>query len=354
MSLYIKGKIMKNIIALLIISMLVFGFSSCKKNPVEPDLEPGRRDYTWTADTINTFMDCVDRIGGVSLSSLWGVGPSGNGNQIRKYDGKKWAAVTTGFPEDAEALCCFDENNVWVAGNGGYIWHYTGTWNKSMKYTETDVRIFDFLDFYANNSKDIFLCGVAFYNDNKSSRGVIMHYNGYSWSKAYHATDNSEYLRIKKDDKYPNDYFLYSLKWSQVLGQPDTTTYLKYDGKNMQTIYSDLILNYSPAILSNIGGRVYFGMKDGLYRYDNNQLVQFLKLTQNTEDRYMAFGRNEKDLFIAVKDGIMHYNGTDTQYVLRYPKQLVYLDAVVLEKDIFILTTPNYYNAIIYHGTLKD
>jgi hypothetical protein len=115
----LKRDIMKYPAMVFCICFLLLGFNSCKKNPVEPDVEPGRRDYTWTADTINTYMDGVSRIGGTSLSSLWAVGSSGNGNTIRKYDGQKWPVATTVFPSDAEALCCIGENNVWVAGNEG-------------------------------------------------------------------------------------------------------------------------------------------------------------------------------------------------------------------------------------------
>jgi hypothetical protein len=354
MSLYIKGIIMKNIIALFIISMLVFGFSSCKKNPVEPDLEPGRRDYTWTADTINTYMDAVFRIGGTSLTSLWGVGPSGNGNTIRKYNGHTWPVEATSFPSDAFALSCISANNIWVAGTEGNIWHYDGVWKQSAKYNENILSTYIFEDFYSNSEKDIYLVGAEF-NDVIRSRGIILRFNGSQWAKAFQPDDHSYYIRINKDEMYPNDYFIYSLKWSSnEPGQTDTTTFLKYNGKNVETIYSETIQNYSPSILSNIGGRVYFGMKDGLYRYDNNQLVPFLKLTPNYSDRYMSFGKNEKDIFITTRDGIMHFNGTNVEYILKYPKQLIYISSVVFEKDVFVLTTPNWYTAIIYHGTLKN
>jgi hypothetical protein len=209
------------------------------------------------------------------------------------------------------------------------------------------------VDFYANNSNDIYLCGVAYYADNKTSQGVIMHYKNNQWVKEYHASDNSLYSRINRDVKYPNDYFIYSLKWSQVLGQPDTTTYIKYDGKTMETIYSEPYFNNGGSLINQIGGRVYFGMKDGIYRYDNNQLKQFIQMPVGNYDWYMPFGRNEKDIFISDMTGIYHYNGADTQKILTYNGSSTYLDAVVFEKDVFILTTPNFRKFIIYHGTLK-
>jgi hypothetical protein len=353
MSLYIKGIIMKNIIALFIISMLVFGFSSCKKNPVEPDLEPGRRDYTWTADTINSYMDGVFRIGGTSINSLWAVGPSGNGNTIRKYNGQTWSAIANPFTQDAATICCLGDNNVWATVAYGSIWHYDGTWKQTMEYTESDVREFLFQDFYANTSNDIFLAGVAFYNNNLS-RGVIMHYQNNKWVKEYNADDNSDYIRINKDVNYPDHYFIYSLKWSQKSGQGDTTTYLKYDGNRMETIYSEQHFNNGGSLISQIGGRLYFGMKDGIYRYNDNQLKRFIQMPVSNSDWHMPFGRSEKDFFISDETGILHYNGTDTQRVINYGQTGTYLDAVVFDKDVFILSTPNFSKFIIYHGTLKN
>ena len=344
---------MKNILLLLCIAFIILGFGSCKEdNPVEP--VAGKRDYTWTADTINTYMDAVDRIGGASINSLWGVGSSGNGNTVRKYDGTAWPAVTTFmFLSDAFTLGCANDNDMWAAGYEGYIWHYTGVWTQTLKYTETGIKTFVFRDFCVNSSTDIYLSGVAYYEDNRS-RGIIMRYNGYTWKKVYHSDENSYYSRICKDAAYPDDYFIYSLKWSQVAGEPDTTTFLKYNGEKMQLIYTEPYQNYSPAILSSFGGRVYFGMKDGIYRYENNKLKIFVTLPVNSNDRYMAFGRSEKDLFIADRTDIMHYNGTDIEKILTFDKNQTYLDAAVFEKDIFILVTPDFSKYIIYHGTLKE
>jgi len=344
---------MKNILLLLCIAFIILGFGSCKEdNPVEP--EAGKRDYTWTADTINTYMDFIDRVGGASINSLWGVGSSGNGNTVRKYDGTAWPVVTTfTFIENVFALGCVSDNNIWAAGYDGYIWRYTGEWEQKLKYTETGVKGFLFLDFCPNRSDDIYLSGVAYYDDSRN-RGIIMRYNGYSWKKVYHSSENSYYSRICKDAAYPDDYFIYSLKLSQILGQSDTTTYLKYDGNKMETIYSSPYFNNGCSLIRSIGGRVYFGMKDGIYRYDNNKFIRYITMPDGDYDWYMPFGRNEKDIFISGQYGIWHYNGTDTEKIMIFNEQNTFIDAAAFEKDIFILVTPDFKKVIIYHGTLKE
>ena len=336
---------------LFIITFLI----GCKESVVNPEdtLPPGRRNYKWTADTINVYMLSFNRIGGTSPSSVWSAANSGDGESIWHYSGDKWEPAGNYFNTSYWAVCALEENNIWIAGLEGNIWHYNGNWQKNAKIMEEGIDNYAFLDFCSNNRNDLYLAGSVLHND-KRVRGVIMHYNGYSWKKEYHSSVNSQYMRMTKDENYPGKYFLCSIEWSNNKpGQTDTMSFLKYDGIKGEKIHSSLILNYSPAILSKIGRRVYFGMNDGLYRYEQDKLVPFLKLPANTVDRYMSFGRHEKDLFIATREGIMHYNGTNTEYVLKFPRNLVYLDAVVFDNDIFILTTPNYMTSIIYHGKLN-
>ena len=48
---------------------ILLNFSSCDDGPTEPNVEPGRRDYTWVADTLKVPYGEF-----TSLRSIWGEG----------------------------------------------------------------------------------------------------------------------------------------------------------------------------------------------------------------------------------------------------------------------------------------
>ncbi len=72
------------------------------------------------------------------------------------------------------------------------------------------------------------------------------------------------------------------------------------------------------------------------------------------------FGRTENDLFLAMRDGICHYNGTNIQYIYKFPFTGlgVVNDPMIFEKDLFfcILNMHGSYNTtnLILHGILKE
>ena len=70
---------------------------------------------------------------------------------------------------------------------------------------------------------------------------------------------------------------------------------------------------------------------------------------------YHAFwGRNKNDIFISMKDGIAHYNGTDIKYTYHYKGTEEAFSATVLSNDIFILTNDFDNNTnIIIRGKLQ-
>ena len=78
-----------------LLTLFILTLNSCKHNPVEPGInEPGRRDYTWTRDTLR-----ADELGFEFLSGIWGASPNdvwvigGDATYVNKvwhYDGSTW------------------------------------------------------------------------------------------------------------------------------------------------------------------------------------------------------------------------------------------------------------------------
>ena len=54
---------------------LAFVATDCKHNPVGPEIiQPGRRDYTWTFDTLHLQQGYLQSIWGSSPTDIWACG----------------------------------------------------------------------------------------------------------------------------------------------------------------------------------------------------------------------------------------------------------------------------------------
>src|ERR1035437_4322485 len=100
---------------------------SCK-NPVTPgnDITPGRRDYTWTVDTIKFgSMTNLTRIGGSSPNDLWAVGAGGNAEEcLWHYDGKKWTSQNIYVSSSFYGVFGLKGNEIWAGAYCNKIYKY--------------------------------------------------------------------------------------------------------------------------------------------------------------------------------------------------------------------------------------
>jgi len=80
----------KHFFSFILISIFLLN-SGCKKNATEPiseDLQPGRRDYVWTVDTLNYPYNTIVKIWGSSPTDVWAVSPGGDLDKtIFHFDG---------------------------------------------------------------------------------------------------------------------------------------------------------------------------------------------------------------------------------------------------------------------------
>ncbi len=83
---------MKNLIPTIIIALAII---SCSCDSTEPPIEidpPGRRDYTWSVDTLKDNFLHLWRTWGSSSKDVWvvGGGSTSDGVPLYHYDGEKW------------------------------------------------------------------------------------------------------------------------------------------------------------------------------------------------------------------------------------------------------------------------
>ena len=352
----------------LIVSMItLLALYSCEDNPseFEPEPEPGKRNYVWTLDTLDMPMNYLSSVWGAAPDDVWAIGGGGTQyDRLLHYDGTEWTTYTN------EVIWCsgftlfgFSADDVWMGGGAGWlehgagIWHYDGVeWKQNYVYSiEETYYSINIREIWGPRPDDVYACGRIVFDDGKNGicRGFVLHYDGTGWREIARADFNSQFLRIRKekDNVYVNSYGI-----NYETGDGDVEFYHVKDNELIR-IYSNKESKIHWASMSYIDGKVYFTIGREVFRYQEKKFRLFLSI--NYENFYtQVTGRNEKDLFIAMDDGIAHYNGTDIEYIYKFPLKGMRIIGypLILDKDIFYgirYSGTQWYNMVL-HGKLVE
>lgn len=348
---------MKNIAALFCVALLLLGFGSCKNNPVGPDIEPGTRNYTWTHDTIKAPYTSLSQIWGDATDNLWAVGGSGDLDKtIFHYDGISWKRDPTWRNIKPRCIYGFDKNDIWIGGDGGEIWHYSsGAWERNIQYKISGFAFVDIKNIVGISKNDIYAVGVAYSSDLKIRRGFILHYNGINWSTLFLANSNSGYYLFLKENNQVSNYYLADIKQTDGM-TTDTVAIYKYWDRQFKEIYRSLRTDNDDIYFNSINNRLLYSLGDGIYIYHNEQFFNLFKVSNPAIFTKGIFGRNEKDLFLTMTDGLAHYNGSNIEYIFKQTTVpvMLYGGMVILEKDIYLLENSIPGLNIIHHGKVNN
>lgn len=323
---------------------------SCNNNPIEPEPQPGRRDYVWTADTLKIPFTYLNKIWGDSPDNVWAVGPGGAlSTTIWKYDGNKWATDNVSRMISPLGVWGFGKNNVWIAGREGHIWHYDGTtWKESTWFRKNGWDI-GFQEIWGDTPNSIYAVGYA---DSSTVRHAeIIKWNGSTWQEIKIPDfDTYGFIKIRRAANQQGNYFL--LGWGEKSNGGDLLALFEFDGKNIWKIYEGDFNNQSWSDVEKIGDDLFFTIGNKICSYKNGQFNTLFEV--DLYKYYHAFwGRNKNDIFISMQDGIAHFDGTSIQYLYHYKGTEEAFGATVLSNDIFILTNDfNNYSNIIIRGRL--
>jgi len=316
--------------------------NSCKENPVGPDdsnAVPGRRDYTWVADTINNPYQLFYNIWGDGPNNVWSTG-SLMSDGVYHYDGEKWSLDNRVYISDPDAIWGYG-NDLWIGNDKGCIWKFTGdSYKQELKDFKVDDNFVNFVEMTGKSSSEIYAVG------SNRTKPVIMKYDGTKWNFEKMLTDTGGFNQISycsRNDKYYLRCPLYDY----------STKIYEYDRVNLKMIYHSSPSNRQPG-LSLIDGYVYIVIDNKIERYFNGR-TELIFEVNDPNFGGVVWGRNKKDILIRMQDGLAHYNGTDWQYLFKSVGQTALMpNSVIFDKDIFIpakIRTTGY--PIIYHGQLK-
>jgi hypothetical protein len=334
-----------------------FFFLSCH-NPVEPDnIASGRRDYTWTVDTLTKLYpyNSYFILWGTSPTNLWCIGEGGDVNKmLLHYDGSTWKNfVYPGQGMEPWSIFGFSADDFWVGGGEGDIYRYkNGLFNKFGDYNLIGYKYTTFYKFYGNNPSDIYAVGNAYNIIDSQLYIIIMHFDGNTWNYILKPEIKGQFLDIKRGINDSPYYYLISL--SENI---DSTSIYEFDGQKLKRIYYQSDMDENFVGMFSVNNDIYFGFNKKVlqYNYKFNSFTTLMDFN-GTNIRTMSHfkGRTEKDIFINMQDGIGHYNGSNLQTLFKLDNNILFSDAMLFEKDVFfICPDPAKRNFFIVHGQLK-
>jgi hypothetical protein len=340
------SSLLKIINALLI--ALIILTNSCNNLPTEPELQPGRRDYLWTVDTLTPggFYPTVRRIWGSSPKDVYVIGngiPAERG--MWHFDGKTWTPIAQETFINLYGLYGFSKNDIWISSvDSGKIWHYNGlSWTLNAKLQLDGYKI-AIENLWGTSSHDLYAPALVEKKDYTRSFGAIYHYDGTAW-KRITKVDYDGYLFINVRVEETTKQLIINA-WS---AHNDLEKLLMWDGNK----FSEILSTLNGSSLINIDNRIYFSNGKLVYAFSSGVYTKWQDFNGTSFQRLLG-GRNEKDVFAITHDGIGHYNGINFQNIYKIDFDIS--SATIFEKEIFIITHEGFNRkpVIILHGKLKE
>ena len=334
---------MKNLILLLLPAL--FFACSCESgnNPLE-ELEPGRRDYVWTEDTLDTgvYPGYPNRISGTSVNDVWLSVDSGeNEYGLWHYNGDTWVKqADKNFLIDL-ALYSVNENFVLAEGLNDKIYRYNGdSWVLEFDMWDEDYG-YGINNFYGEED-NIIACGVMMSRTSDQIGPMLYRYNGSNWIKNALGFPGAAIVNVRT----------YDTKTLLECYNPEEATN-RYsicilDGSLLKSIFqSETLIR-----LNSVENEIFVNNQKIIYKF-NGSGFDLWKDLSNTTFKGTIWGRNEIDFLCMANDGIGHYNGTDYQTI--YKTNIRLSCGVIFGKDVFIAgEEKEAKKVIIIHGKLKD
>ncbi len=342
---------------LIFLSCFLFALNTCSENPVTDDTpKPGRRDYLWTVDTLDTPNNSFGKLWGSSPSDVWRTSDGDWDKSISHFDGETWTSYGISGIIVPFAIYGFSNTSVFIGGAGnGKIWRYDGSsWAQFAELRKDGHNDIWIEDIWGESPSDFYAFGAYPDENGYANKSVIAHnYNG----SCEMLNTNELYGIVEHLYKDFSDNKIYL----QIIGGQnfiDSTHIYEYVNGNYQKIYSNIWTQGLQADISFINNEVYFILGNKLVKRKNKQFDTIIQV-DNPNFYQRIWGRNSKDIFLLMTNGLAHYNGNNIEYLFHFtlgdvmPWTQIY-GAALFEKDVFFLVDePPTGLSLVYHGVLK-
>lgn len=330
-------------------------FNSCD-SPTEfiDNTVPGRRDYSWTIDTLNAPGNSYYDLWASSPTDVWTVSGSNWEQSIFHFDGNKWSSSQIVGLFGIDGLWGFAANNIYVGADNGSIWKYDGNnWNLFARLKKDGTDYILFQNIWGESPNDFYAFGAGPDSNGGFNNSVIAHYLNGNWNMLN--TDGiignvGHLYKNKLDNKiYLNTYRIGNGEYF------DSTLIYEYSKKTYKQLYSSVWTKGTQADLSFIDGEVYFVLGNRIARCVYNQLETYLNVN-NPNFYQRIWGRSAKDIFLLMTDGLVHYNGTDLKYLFYFnvtPATQIFGAALFQKEVFFLVKEARTHQNLVYHGKLN-
>jgi hypothetical protein len=341
-------------LTLFIFLTLIFPSCSSATEPLADNATPGRRDYTWTVDTLNLIgqYDSYDKMWGAAPDDVWCYGQGDIDKMMLRYDGKTIKPFPMTHYMQPWSIFGLTADEFWIGGEDSDIWRYkNGQITKFGDYILDGYRVI-FNDIWGENANDLYAVGAAYKTSNGQIYDIIMHYDGTNWQYVVKPDLNLQFTKIRRGINQSKNYYLQAYKDNAMTG--DSLGIYEFDGKNLQRIYfqNETRANYPGILMMN--NNLYFGFQKKLHIYANGQFSTIIDLSAyNIYGLGQMFGRNEKDIFVFMEDGLGHYNGTDLTTIYKGNWGLGIHNGLLFDKDLFVICADWNNKYYLLHGKLN-
>ena len=340
---------MKRNICILIALLLAAASCGLFENKKVPPIPPGRRDYTWTVDSVYSAPGgWMNAIWGASANDVW-ICSAGGYDRLWHFDGSEWKPWSKHIPSSLESLYGFASDNIWMGTMDGSIYHYDGkNWSVVYTYAIKGMGEPDIFDLWGTSPSNIYAVGTVLPDEGPPYRGFVLHYDGKNWKQLL-VTDFGVQLQRVRDTR--QGVFIRGVKSVYVGGAPDTLVLYQYSKGRLHELLSMPENDESAMIwVNNIEGNAYILNRKELLRYSKGKFIPVTEFP-SPKTVYSFFGRSIKDVFVITSDGLLHYNGTDTKLLIDIPPAQP--NALLLNNDVFFFVNDfKGETNLIYHGIL--
>ena len=330
--------------------------NACDDGPTGPEVEPGRRDYTWEIDTLAVEYANLYKVWGSSPTDVWATG---SGSWLDKtiwyYDGDSWSTDGISRIINPHALWGFTHNEVYIGGSDGRIWKFNGTeWSEFAKLETEGTEFISFENIWGTNPNDFYAVGHGPDSELYANYSIITHYYKGNWKifDPKFLIGNVVHFYTNKSDQ--RQYFMLSKIGG--ITHPDSTIIYEYKDDNYVKLYVSLEAKGKYADIALIDDEVYFILGNEIATRSNNQFKNLVTI-DNPNFYQRIWGRNSRDIFLLMTDGLAHYNGSDIEYLFYFNRtpQTQIFGAALFDNEVFFtvfeaLTGLKY----IYHGKLNN
>lgn len=348
----------KKMITLLFLITVFTTAISCNPNLTGPyEDPPGRRDYVWIVDTLSGLNCQRSRMWSSSPTDIWATSISNWGVSISHYNGFKWTYYGIPGIIQPNAIYGFSSNDIFLGDENGKIWKYNGkSWALFTQIEGEGTAYFLFENIWGESLNDFYAVGSGPDEEGFFNVSCIAHCYNNHCIKLNTDSLKGDVVRLYKNKTDNKIYF--RLTKIGGIAHTDSTIIYEYTNGQYKKLYSNIETKGLRSDISLINDEVYFILGNQITKRINNQFQPIFQVN-NLSFYQRIWGRNSKDIFLLMTDGLAHYNGSTIEYLFNFSKSnetpwtQVY-GAALFENDVFFLVDePPTGLSLVYHGKLK-